>query len=243
MGTAGDLIQDVLVVTYERTSYRAIAGAEISFGRSALATVRIGADDPLMHRHAGSFRWHDGLWELHNDGSRSALEVVLIGGFEARISAGADPLILPPGASGSVRVLTPHVQILEFVTPPLIRNAPFEEEEDTADETSTVELRDLFGLTRNELRMLVALCEPQLRETRPEYFVVPSAAEVCGRLQISAKQAEDLVDRLTQKLAPHLPGLIGSNAGRAVNRRHRIAIFALTTRCVTARDLRLLTEP
>jgi hypothetical protein len=152
-------------------------------------------------------------------------------------------LILPPGASGSVRVLTPQVQVLEFVTPSLIRLAAFEEEEDTVDETSTVELRDLFGLNRNELRMLVALCEPQLRDTRLEYFVVPSAAEVCSRLQISAKQGEDLVDRLTQKLAPHVPGLIGSNAGRAVNRRHRIAMFALTTRCVTGRDLRLLADP
>jgi hypothetical protein len=72
---------------------------------------------------------------------------------------------------------------------------------------------------------------------------VPSTKDVCGRLGITPKRAEDLVDALVVTLAPHVDGVIGSNDGRAVNRRHRIAAFAIDTRCVTARDLRQLDTP
>jgi hypothetical protein len=108
------------------------------------------------------------------------------------------------------------------------------------DEATTASLRDLIGLTEPEIRMLVALCEPRLRNPREQAFVVPTTAEVCGRLGISPKRAEDLVDSLSVKLSRHVGGIIGNNEGRAVTRRHRIAAFALDTRCVTVADLRLL---
>ena len=88
--------------------------------------------------------------------------------------------------------------------------------------------------------MLVALCEPRLREPRLQSFEVPSTAAVCSRLDITKKRAEDLVDSLSLKLASHVGGVIGNNDGRAVTRRHRIAAFALDTRCVTVSDLRRL---
>lgn len=234
--------EDVLVVVYEQVSHTACAGSEVTFGRGSKASVRIGVDDPFMHRRAGSFRWVDGKWELHNDGGRCALEVEVDGGLEARISAGADPLILPTGAYGSVRVLTPVHRTLSFATPPTPR-AIFvadEEEDDGIQDLSTVGLRAMLGLTTQETRMLVALCEPRLRNPRLKAYVVPSTGELCARLDIKPKKVEDLIDGLVTKMAQHVVGIIGSNDGRAITRRHRIAAFALDTRCVTVSDLHLL---
>jgi len=237
---------DVLVVVYEQVSYTARPGSEVTFGRGTKASVRIGVDDPFMHRRAGSFRWEDGRWELHNDGARCMLEVDVDGGFQARISAGADPLILPAGAYGSVRVLTPILRTLSFATSPKPRTGSFPNEEDDGDEISelsTVGLREMLGLNPLETRMLVALCEPRLRNPRLKAYVVPSTSELCERLDVVPKKVEDLVDSLATKMAQHIGGVIGSNDGRAITRRHRIAAFALDTRCVTVSDLRLLDRP
>jgi hypothetical protein len=112
-------------------------------------------------------------------------------------------------------------------------------DKDGLDDT-TMSPRDVFGLTELEIRLLVALCEPRLRNPRLQAYVVPSTAALCDRLDISAKKVEGPVDGLVVRMAPHVAGVIGSNEGRAVTRRHRIAAFALDARCVTASDLRLL---
>lgn len=232
---------ELLVVVHDEISYTAGAGEELSFGRGRSVTVRIGGNDPFMHRRAGSFRWIGARWELHNDGSRCVLDVELDGGFEARIAAGADPLILPPGAYGSVRVLTPAPQALAFATPPTPRPDPIYGAATTdGDGDPTVDPRSALGLSDQEVLMLVALCEPRLRNPRLHAFVVPTTAELCDRLGITPKRVEDLVDSLSLKVSRHVAGVIGSNDGRAVTRRHRIAAFALDARCVTTSDLRLL---
>lgn len=235
--------EPVLVVVHQGASYEARPGTNLTFGRGRTATIRIGADDPAMHRRAGSFRWLDGHWQVHNDGSRCALEVIIDGGLEAHISAGAHPFIIPPGSHGVVSILMPVPHDLAFATPPSPKPpyVPSEEEQDDSAEVSTDGLRYLLGLSDAETRMLVALCEPRLRNPRLKDYEIPSSAALCARLDLNSKKVEDLVDGLALKLSRHVPGLIGSNTGRAVNRRQRIAAFALDTRCVTVSDLRLLT--
>lgn len=235
---------DVLVVVHDQVSYGAQPGMDLTFGRGRSATIRLGVEDPSMHRRAGSFRWVDGRWELHNDGARCVLDAELDGGFEARIAAGASPLILPHGAYGTVHVLTPTPRVLAFATPPAPRPrfVPDHEEEEDPHEASTAGLRAILGFSDGETRMLVALCEPRLRRPRSKVYDIPTTAELCERLGVSAKKVEDLVDGLALKMSRHVPGLIGSNAGRAVTRRQRIAAFAIDTRCVTVSDLRLLDD-
>lgn len=236
---------DILVIVFDQVSYSAGADSTVTFGRAKSATVRIGIDDPFMHRRAGSFAWVGGHWELHNDGSRCALDVEIDGGLQARISAGANPLILPPGAHGTVHVLTPVPRVLSFATPAR-RRVPFlpaADEVDDSREVSTVGLRAILGLNELETLVLVAMCEPRLRNPRLKAYEVPSTKQLCDRLGLGAKKIEDLIDGLSTKMAQHVMGVIGSNSGRAVTRRHRIAAFALDTRCVTVSDLRLLDPP
>jgi hypothetical protein len=227
-------------VSSSGSSYSAPPGTEVNFGRAATATIQIGSHDRHVHRRAGSFRWVAGYWELHNDGTTTTLQVNLDGGLEARIAVGAHPLIIPSGAHGNVRVLTPTPYDIEFSTPvsTVVSGLPEPTEDDL--EGLTIDPRNGLGLNETETLMLVALCEPRLRDSHLPAFTIPSTKDLCSRLDITPKKAEDLVDSLVTKLASHVDGVIGSNDGRAVNRRHRIAAFAIDTRCVTVQDLRLL---
>jgi hypothetical protein len=231
----------VLTVDHGGREYAADPGTILTFGRGSACQVRIGADDPTVHRRVGSFQWKDGHWQVHNDGSRCALDVEIEGGIAARIAAGADPLPLPHGAHGTLHILTLRPLSLSFVTPLASGLATAEIAlSDEIDGATTMGMREMLGLTPQELQMLAALCEPRLRDPRLQSFEVPSTSAVCARIGITKKRAEDLVDSLSMKLASHVGGVIGSNDGRAVTRRHRIAAFALDTRCVTVSDLRLL---
>jgi hypothetical protein len=233
--------QDVLKVDHDGRVYTAAPGTILTFGRGSACEVRIGADDPTVHRRVGSFHWKGGHWQVHNDGSRCALDVAIEGGIAARIAAGADPLSLPHSAHGTLHILTLHPLSLSFATPQALEQAEAEVPvSDDIDGATTMGMREMLGLSSQELQMLVALCEPRLRDPRLQSFEVPSTSAVCSRLGISKKRAEDLVDSLSMKLASHVGGVIGSNDGRAVTRRHRIAAFALDTRCVTVSDLRHL---
>ncbi len=232
-----------LRVSFRDFTYSAEPGDDISFGRGARATIKIDPNDRHLHRRTGSFRWSSGGWELHNDGDTATLAVDILGGLEAKIPPGSHSLILPRGATGAVRILTPTSYLLAFTTPEsdVSEGAHPLAEDDL--EGLTMDPRSGLGLTEKEVQMLVALCEPRLLDPQLPAFTIPTTKDICARLGISTKRAEDLVDSLVNKLAPYVEGLSGSNDGRAVNRRHRIAAFALDTHCISRRDLRLLDDP
>jgi hypothetical protein len=233
----------VLTVYFDGVKFEGRPGVDITFGRSATMTIRVGPADLQVHRRVGAFHWVPTReqWQLQNDGSTSALEVRIDGGLEAKIAVGAHPMALPADARGMVRILTPMAYELGFVTPSQSQDqsADFDLADDGLD-APTVDPRRGLGLSDAEFTMLVALCEPRLRDPHLPVFTVPSTKDVCARLGITAKKAEDLVDGLAVALSSHVDDVVGSNQGRAVNRRHRIAAFAIDTHCVTARDLRLL---
>jgi len=252
-GCSVEVADDWIRVEHGGVERMFVPGDEVVFGRGSGATIRIGVADPHVHRRAGSFRWAGGRWELHNDGEIATLEVHLVGGLEARVFVGSHPFVLPWGAHGTVRTLTPVPYALSFDT---FGASPGDGRQSaTASESGdgldcqggsglneTTSPRSRLGLLPSEVKMLVALCEPRLRDPRLPAFTIPTTKDVCARLGITPKRAEDLVDGLVRKLAPYVDGVIGTNDGRAVNRRHRIAAFAIDTRCVTVRDLRLLEE-
>ena len=212
----------------------------VTFGRGTAVTIRVGVNDLQVHRLVGSFMWANGNWLLNNDGNSTTLAVEVDGGLQATIAVGAHSLILPSGASGSVRILTPAPYVLTIETG--TGDGTSVESVDLGDDldSPTIDVRHGLGLTDAEFTMLVALCEPRLLDPSLPAFTVPSTRDVCDRLGIPAKRAEDIIDSLVTKVTPFVDGVSGSNKGRAMNRRHRIAAFALETRCVVPRDLRLL---
>lgn len=231
---------DILVISSDAERHVARPGETVTFGRGTASTVRIGIEDLQVHRRVGSFRWVGGYWMVSNDGAITSLAVSIDGGLRATIDAGAHPLILPVGAVGTVRVLTASPYRLEIQTGPGDgRAVPTVVHEEGLD-SPTVDLRSGLGLTDAEFVMLVALCEPRLHDPGLPAFTIPSTKDICERLGIPAKRAEDLIDGLVNKVTPFVDGVSGTNDGRAVNRRHRIAAFAFETHCVVPRDLRLL---
>ncbi len=217
-----------------------IPGDVITFGRGTSCTLRLGDGDLHVHRLVGSFGWSNGSWTLNNEGSTVSLVVSVEGGLKATIDVGSYPLVLPNGARAVVRIMTPKPYEVEVRTGGGDATAVSMIEVGDHLDAPTVDIRQGLGLTDAEFAMLVALCEPRLIDPGLQAFTVPSTKEICTRLGISSKRAEDVIDNLVNKLLPFVDGVSGSNQGRAVNRRYRIAAFAIETRCVTDRDLRIL---
>ncbi len=229
-----------LLVGHDEDRYVGRPGDAVTFGRGTGVTVRIGMDDLHVHRLVGSFVWANGNWVLNNEGNSTTLAVAIDGGLQATIAVGAHPLILPTGATGTVRILTPSPYVLAIETG--TGDGQFVDSVELGDDldSPTIDVRQGLGLSDAEFDMLVALCEPRLLDPSLPAFTVPSTKDVCERLGIPAKRAEDIIDSLVTKVTPFVDGVSGSNQGRAMNRRHRIAAFALETRCVVPRDLRIL---
>jgi hypothetical protein len=78
----------LLIVMYGSQTWRIRPGEPFTFGRAPTCTAVLPADDRGVSRSAGSFRYHDGTWWLHNDSSSSVL--CLIGDRGFRVD-------LPPG--------------------------------------------------------------------------------------------------------------------------------------------------
>jgi predicted component of type VI protein secretion system len=78
----------LLIVMYESQTWRVRPGEPFTFGRAPTCSAVLPADDRGVSRTAGSFRYHDGCWWLHNDSSSSVLNVLGDRGFRADLPPG-----------------------------------------------------------------------------------------------------------------------------------------------------------
>ena len=86
----------LLIVMYEAQTWRVRPGEPFTFGRAPDCSAVLPAADRGVSRSAGSFRFHDGWWWLHNDSTSCVLCVIGDRGFRVD---------LPPGlALGAARV-------------------------------------------------------------------------------------------------------------------------------------------
>ena len=81
----------LLIVMYEAQTWRVRPGEPFTFGRAPDCSAVLPAADRGVSRSAGSFRFQDRWWWLHNDSSSCVLCVIGDRGFRAD---------LPPGAPG-----------------------------------------------------------------------------------------------------------------------------------------------
>jgi hypothetical protein len=78
----------LLIVMYESQTWRIRPGEPFTFGRAPTCTAILPALDRGVSRSAGSFRFHDASWWLHNDSTSSVLGVLGDRGFRADLPPG-----------------------------------------------------------------------------------------------------------------------------------------------------------
>lgn len=238
-----------LAVTFDDAVHVAAPGERVTFGRLADRTLKLDRRDPdeNLSRRTGEFRWDGARWTVVALSDRLELVVELDGGGRATLPPGSDAYILPAGAAGSVVVQTTRRYEIGFAHRVAVSGGsvdPMTTEIDGDGQTS--DLRHTLKVNDAELRLLAAMCEPRLRRPGDGLWELPTTAELIDRLRLTGdrpeKRIEDLVDSLTRKLSGVVDGLAGDNRRRATRRRERICEYALHTRLVTTRDLRLLDE-
>ena len=78
----------LLIVMYEAQTWRVRPGEPFTFGRAPDSSAVLPAADRGVSRSAGSFRFHDRWWWLHNDSASCVLCVLGDRGFRADLPPG-----------------------------------------------------------------------------------------------------------------------------------------------------------
>ena len=78
----------LLIVMYEAQTWRVRPGEPFTFGRAPECSAVLPAADRGVSRSAGSFRFHDGWWWLHNDSTSCVLCVIGDRGFRVDLPPG-----------------------------------------------------------------------------------------------------------------------------------------------------------
>ena len=78
----------LLIVMYEAGTWRVRPGETLIFGRAPTCSIALPAGDRGLSRSAGSFRYHDGAWWLHNDSKSALMQVTGDRGFRVDLPPG-----------------------------------------------------------------------------------------------------------------------------------------------------------
>lgn len=194
--------------------------------------------NPFLHRRFLQLRMGDGLWWVANVGSQVAATVASTGSsFHAWLAPGSRiPLVF----NATTLRFTAGATTYEIDL--ILDKAPYETVEWNAEHslggTTTMNLVDL---TPEQMRLVLALCEPLLRAGGAGVTQIPTSAEAAARLGWTLTKFNRKLDVICEKLDQRgLRGLRGDAERLAVNRRVGLVELALSTRMVTIEDLGLL---
>lgn len=195
-------------------------------------------DNPYLHRQLIHLAFHDGFWWISNVGRRIPLKILdEYTGAPAVLRSGASDVIVAP------RLLvvfeagpTVYEIALRLTEPP---QPPSFHEHGGRDLTAQP-----AELNVEQSMLLAAMAEPLLRYPGTGLDRIPSIQAVADRLGWSTTKTNRKLDYLCERLAEHgVTGLVGDGRGLAVNRRTRLVEYALDTRLITPKSLRLLGSP
>lgn len=228
-----------LTVEFLEKRRRVTAPGHLVFGRAGDLVV-----DPAnrqLHRHAGRFYHHGGVWWLENLGDHVALGVVVGDGVVSRLAALADD-----GGPRAVALLAPFQ--VRFTAggcdyelagrpdpgpPALPLVGPCEDPPGTTTEGGA-----RVELTAEERAMLVRLAAPVLRDPWNGPESLPANKALAYELNWSLPKFNRKLDHLCVRL--RRAGAVGLHGGRGAevtNRRWRLVVHAINTRMVTRADL------
>jgi hypothetical protein len=224
----------LLIVMYESQTWRVRPGEPFTFGRAPTCCAVLPALDRGVSRNAGSFRYHDGSWWLHNDSSSSVMWVLGDRGFRVDLPPGLQvPLqqwhakVTLTGALGryTLRLRLPDLD--DAPDPEL--GAP------VAGERAVTSTRYRAVLTDSDRLVLAARFEAYLTWRHAGDPAPASARESAERIgwqaHTVAKRCENIRDRYVRLGAP---GLRGPRALEG------LALLLVSTGELTAADLQRL---
>jgi hypothetical protein len=229
--TAGTML---LIVMYGPQTWRVRPGEPFTFGRAPTCSVVLPAGDLGVSRTAGSLRYHDGGWWLHNDSSSSVLNVLGDRGFRAD---------LPPGLGVPLQQWHAKVTVTGSLGPYVLRlrlpdldDVPDPEHKPPGTgERAVTTTRYRARLTDSDRLVLAARFEPYLtwrHVGEPSPRSARDAAERIGwQAHAVAKRCENIRERYVRLGAPGLRG------PRALEELARLLV---STGELTADDLRRL---
>ncbi len=235
-----------LIVMYEMRTWRVRPGETFTFGRGRSCQVTLPADDRGLSRSAGSLRYHDGAWWLHNDSSSSVLYLTGDRGFRVD---------LPPGMAipvqqwhAKVRLTGVHGDYTLRLRLPEFDDLPDGADEDDGEGAPEVAQstgeRRVVTSTKHRARLndsdrlvLAARFEEYLtwrHAGAPSPRTAKETAERIGwQAHTVAKRCENIRDRYARLGVPGLRG------GRALE---ELAALLISTGELTPEDLRRLPE-
>ncbi len=222
---------------YESQTWRIRPGEPFTFGRAPTCSVVLPAADRGVSRSAGSFRYHDGSWWLHNDSRSSVLCVLGDRGFRADLPPGLHVPLLQWHAKVTVNgALGNYTLRLRL---PDLDDAPDPADEPklpyVTGERAVTSTRYRAPLTDSDRLVLAARFEEYLTWRHAGDPVPASAKESAERIgwnpHAVAKRCENIRARYVRLGAPGLRG------PRALE---ELALLLVSTGELTAADLRRL---
>ncbi|TDT18583.1 hypothetical protein BDK89_4207 [Ilumatobacter fluminis] len=216
------------VVAVDRTPF--------TIGRDA--DYVIDDENRFLHRHFVRLDQHGPVWVLHNVGDQLSATVSDTDGLlEAFLAPGA---ALPLVFERTVVRFTAGPTTYEFT----IRMADAAFQSVRVDETPGGDTTiGRVAMTPDQLRLVLALAEPNLQGGGRPGTAMPSSAQAAERLGWTTTKFNRKLDNVCQKLtAQGVRGLHGEPGRLASNRRARLVEYALAMRLVTRDDLHLLDQ-
>jgi hypothetical protein len=195
-------------------------------------------DNPYLHRRFLEIVRHEGLWWLANVGSRlSATVSEPTGGMQAWLTPGGRlPLVF--GSTTVVFTAGATTYQLGIET----SEAPFEQPMPGRGDSGATTVGQVV-LTRSQRALIVALCEPMLRDPGSPTRI-PSSATAASRLGWALTRFNRKLDNVCDKLdRAGVRGMRGGPGRLATQRRARLVEYAVLFRLVSTADLHLLDEP
>jgi len=223
-----------LIVMHEARTWRAAPGETFTFGRASDCTAVLPAADRGVSRHAGSFRYHDQRWWLHNDSDSCVL--CLLGERGLRID-------LPPGLQVPLQQWRAEVILtgaldrytLRLRLPDLDDLPDPEAGSPPTGETAVTSTRYRAPLTDTDRLVLAARFEAYLARRHTAEPAPRSAREAAERIgwqpHTVAKRCENIRSRYLRLGAPGLRG------PRALE---ELALLLISTGELTSADLQRL---
>lgn len=200
------------------------------------ADLVIEDDNRFLHRHFLSLASQQGVSLLANVGSRLTATVAdREGRLEAFLAPGAvlplvfDDTVVRFTAGPTTYELTIHLVEPAFVAGRIDQN-------DSGDTTV-----GRVVMTPDQLRLILALAEPALRDRSRAGTTLPSSGDAARRLGWTTTKFNRKLDNVCQKLAAQgVRGLHGDPGRLASHRRARLVEYSLAVRLVTRDDLELI---